>query len=201
MKLAYLGDAHDHWKGSIFTYLQETELVRKFSVDPMVTDPSSWNAASSKLYAHLLRVDVDQLVQHHRTLFEERASRRRYFADIPRTGDIFLDADTGIKTSGSAHENHLLPKELFEMMESERDRLVIVYQHSSRGLKMRARVEGVLIKLKEQKTPFFCASYESNTVALLLFCRTAERVQKVRDCFYRLVRGTDAERRVGYWNC
>jgi hypothetical protein len=112
-----------------------------------------------------------------------------------------LDPDTGIKTSGSAHENHLQPEELLEIMEIEKNRLVVVYQHSARGSKMRERVEGVLAALRERKTPFFCSSYESNTVALLFFSRTAERTQKVHECFFRLVRGTDAERRVGHWNC
>jgi len=200
MKLAYLGDAHDHWKGSVFTYLREEEILRGFFVDSMVTDVSPWKAANSKLYAHLLRIDESQLVQHDRTLFEERGQRERYFSNIPRFGDLFLDPDTGIKTSGPTHENYLLPKELFEIMEWERSRLVAVYQHSARG-KMRERVERVIAKLAERKTPFSCSSYESNTVALLFFSLAAERAQAVHDCFARLTRGTDAANRVGRWNC
>ena len=71
MKLTYIGDAHDHWKGSLFQYLQEGEILRNFLVDPMATDGSPWNAANSKLYAHLLRIEESQLVQHDRTLFQE----------------------------------------------------------------------------------------------------------------------------------
>jgi hypothetical protein len=96
MKLAYLGDAHDHWKGSVFQYLQEGEILRNFLVDSMATDASPWNTANSKLYAHLLRIEETQLVQHDRTLFQDRKSRRRYFLNIPPTGDLFLDPDTGI---------------------------------------------------------------------------------------------------------
>jgi hypothetical protein len=86
-------------------------------------------------------------------------------------------------------------------MEPEKERLVVVYQHGAQGRQMRDRIESVLAKLTEQKRPFSCSSYESNTVALLFFSRTAERTETVRDCFYRLIRGTDAEKRIGYWNC
>jgi hypothetical protein len=201
MKLTYLGDAHDHWKGSVFQYLQEGEILRNFLVDSMTTDASPCNTANSKLYAHLLRIEEGQLVQHDRTLFQERRYRERYFLDIPRAGDLFLDPDTGIKTGGSTHENYLLPKELFELIELEKDRLVIVYQHSAHGSKMRERVKSVLAKLAEQKRPFSCSSYESNTVALLFFSMTAERTQSVRGCFARLTRGTDAANRIGHSNC
>jgi hypothetical protein len=141
------------------------------------------------------------LVQHDRTLFQDRKSRRRYFLNIPRTGDLFLDPDTGITTGDSTHENYLRPRELFELMETEKDRLVTVYQHSAHGSKMRERVKSVLAKLAEQKKPFACSSYESNTVALLFFSMTAERTQSVRDCFARLTHGTDAANRIGLWNC
>jgi len=201
MKLTYLGDAHDHWKGSVFQYLQEGEILRNFLVDSMATDASPWNTANSKLYAHLLRIEETQLVQHDRTLFQDRKSRRRYFLNIPRTGDLFLDPDRGITTGGSTHENYLRPQELFELMETEKDRLVIVYQHSAHGSKMRERVKSVLAKLAEQKRPFACSSYESNTVALLFFSMTAERTQSVRDCFARLTHGTDAANRIRLWNC
>jgi hypothetical protein len=201
MKLTYLGDAHDHWKGSVFQYLQEGEILRNFLVDSMATDASPWNTANSKLYAHLLRIEESQLVQHGRTLSQDRKARRQYFLNIPRTGDLFLDPDTGIKTSGSNNENYLLPQELCELMATEKDRLVIVYQHSARGSKMRERVKSVLAKLAEQKRSFSCSSYESNTVALLFFSMTAERTRSVRNCFARLTRGTDAADRIGHWNC
>jgi len=201
MKLEYLGDAYDHWKGAVFEYLQEGKVLRNFLVDSMATDTSPWNTPNSKLYAHLLRIKESQLLQHDRTLFEERNDRKSYFSTIPRTGDLFLDPDTGINTGGFTHENHLHPKELFDVMEPEKDRLVVVYQHGAQGRKMRDRVKIVLAKLTEQKKPFSCSSYESNTVALLFFSRAAERTEMVRDHFFRLIRGTDAEKRIGYWNC
>ena len=89
MKLTYLGDAHDHWKGSVFQYLQEGEILRNFLVDSMATDASPWNTANSKLYAHLLRIEESQLVQHGRTLSQDRKARRQYFLNIPRTGNSF----------------------------------------------------------------------------------------------------------------
>jgi hypothetical protein len=172
MNLAFLGDAHDHWKGAVLWYLQKENVLRNFSVDPMATDDSQWKEADSKLYARLLRIEERQLVRHKRTLREDRKDRNLYFSQIPQTGDLFLDPDTGIFTSGSKREKYLLSKELFEILESESDRLVVVYQHSARNGKMRERVKQVLGRLKEQKSPFSCSSYESNTAALLFFSRT-----------------------------
>ena len=76
MKLTYLGDAHDHWKGSVFQYLQEGEILRNFLVDSMATDASPWNTANSKLYAHLLRIEEKRDHCHYGSFIQCATSRR-----------------------------------------------------------------------------------------------------------------------------
>jgi hypothetical protein len=193
MNLCFLGDALDHWKGSVFECLQEEKLLKGFLVDPMASDTSPWNMDDSRLYAQLLRVEERQLVHHDKTL---RGQRNEYFSKIPKAGDLFLDPDTGIKTgrqTSSEIYKYLRPPELFELVATERERLVIVYQHARGSVRQRAK--DVLIALREQKQPFAYSSYESGTVAMLFFSQSPHRVEAISDCFYRLL-GSHAKKRI-----
>src|SRR5262245_13189623 len=141
MNLHYLGDALDHWKGSIFEYLQKEKLLKDFLVDPMPTDDSKWNSDDSRLFAQLLRIEERQLVRHTYSLSQHR---NRYFAEIPPRGDLFLDPDTGIKTGSVRRtECYLLPEELLEVMRAEDNRMIVVYQHV-RAKKTRERLEAII---------------------------------------------------------
>jgi hypothetical protein len=194
MKTDFLGDALDHWKGSIFGYLQEGRLLRNFLIDPMSTDTSQWCEADTSLYAQLLRVDEKQLVQHKERL---REGRRLYFSEIPKAGDLFLDPDTGIKTGRDSSNDiykFLRATELFELMQDEKDRLVIVYQHA-RGV--RQRVHNIWTALKGRREPFACSSYEAGTVAMLFFSSAPHRAELIRDSFCRLL-GKHSNRRIFY---
>jgi hypothetical protein len=95
MNLQFLGDALDHWKGSVFETLPQQGVLRDFLVDPMASDAPKWNPADLKLFARLLRIEQHQLVNHRHDLCTDRAW---YFAEIQPNGDLFMDPDTGIKT-------------------------------------------------------------------------------------------------------
>ena len=139
MKLQFLGDALDHWKGSVFETLQQQGVLRDFFVDPMASDAPAWKPADSKLFARLLRIEQRQL----------------------------LDPDTGIKTGTVKRiEQYLLPTELFEAMGRGENRIVVVYQHV-RAKKTRERIEKVIATLNAKDGQFCCTSYESGTVAFL----------------------------------
>jgi len=196
MNRQYMGDALDHWKGSVFEYLQRERVLRSFLVDPMATDASRWNRDDTRLFARLLRIEERQLVQHTHDL---RQDRKRYFAEMSPTGDLFLDPDTGIKTGRVKHlEQYVLPKEIFDAMATEENRMIVVYQHI-RAEKTRSRLEKIVAALRAQERSFSCSSYESPTVALLFLCRAADRAEAVRDCFKRFL-GTNWNKRIGYWN-
>jgi hypothetical protein len=94
MNLKYLGDALDHWKGSLFECLQFAEVLRDLAADPMAADQDQWSDADFSLYARLLHIRQEQVIRHKESLF----SRDSYFAEIVHQGDLFLDPDTGVAT-------------------------------------------------------------------------------------------------------
>ncbi len=75
MNLAFLGDALDHWKGSLFESLQKAGCLRHFAVDPMASDWAAWQSEDISLFARLLRVDESQIIRHKVSL----SNRKQYF--------------------------------------------------------------------------------------------------------------------------
>lgn len=57
MNLAFLGDALDHWKGSLFESLQKGGILQNFAVDPMASDLAAWTPEDFSLFSTLLRID------------------------------------------------------------------------------------------------------------------------------------------------
>ena len=94
MNLRFLGDALDHWKGSLFELLQKTNQLHNFVVDPTAADWGSWQPEHVDAFARLLRIDRRQIILHNASLKD----RTMYFNEIRSEGDLFLDPDTGIKT-------------------------------------------------------------------------------------------------------
>jgi len=195
MNLKFLGDALDHWKGAIFADLHSEKLVNDFRADTMATD--TWQLRDLTLFARLLRIKQSQLISHE---YDLRQNRSEYFSEIPSKGDLFLDPDTGIKTGAVQQiEQYLRPSELFQIMETDKNRLVTVYQHI-RAQKTRQRLNRIMNVLeREKRSPFFCSSYESGTVALLFFSRNRDRVERVLSYYCDLL-GAHAAHRVGFWS-
>src|SRR5438128_1634004 len=171
MNLTYLGDALDHWKGSLFEYLQAESVLRDFAVDPMATDRDQWKEADFSLFARLLRIHRHQIISHEAPLL----ARARYFSEIVPCGDVFLDPDTGIATSGSSQiEKYVRPTELATLLRSDRRRIVAVYQHV-RAQKTCVRVDRCLASVAEEiDTAGWCPD-ESPTVAMLFLCNLETR--------------------------
>ena len=198
MNLKFLGDALDHWKGSVFEGLQNSNILTDFRVDAMASDIENWRPEDWSLFAKLLKVKNSQIVSHETTLNINK--RQKYFEEIPHSGDLFLDPDTGIRT-GSVKDSkqYLNPDELFFLMNRGRRRVVIVYQHV-RAVKTRERCEAVL-KVLCSKSPtqkFYSASYDSGMVTMLFFSFNKERIELVND-YLRELLGYHAENRIGVW--
>jgi hypothetical protein len=181
MNLSFLGDALDHWKGSLFESMQSAGVLRHFAVDPMASDLPSWRDTDFSLFAQLVRVDVSQIISHRSTL----ANRRAYFAEISHPGDLFLDPDTGISTGARATPQHLAPAEVRGLIEDS-DRLLCVYQHV-RAQRVCDRVDAVCAVIRREVARCYCSSYESGTVAMLFLSRSADRPGAVADHFRRLL--------------
>ena len=91
MNLRYLGDALDHWKGSLFEFLQAERLLRDFAVDPMATDGDIWEEADFALFARLLRVNPNQILRHKIPLLQ----RNGYFKEISHARNPFRRVGPG----------------------------------------------------------------------------------------------------------
>jgi hypothetical protein len=196
MNLDYLGDALDHWKGSLFQYLQTEGILRDFAVDPMVTDRKKWTEDDFVLFARLLHIKRRQIIRHEAPL----TARGHYLAEIAHKGDLFLDPDTGIATKGASPiAKYVKPREVAALLHSAGGRVLAVYQHV-RAQKTCARVDGCVAAIAKEIDAAGWCSYESSTVAMLFLCSDATRAQEVWSALHRLL-GRHGERRVrfGKW--
>lgn len=195
MNLRYLGDAMDHWKGSMIERLQRASLLRDFAVDAMSTDAEDWRPEDYDLFADLLRIKRQQIVNHSELL---AVNRPGYFREVSHSGDLFLDPDTGIATCAvSVRSQYLFPAELHGLLETQPERLVAVYQHI-RAQKTRDRLQRVVSALRLADTPFSCCSYESGTVSMLFFSREDSRVDRIYQHLEHFL-GVHATRRIYRW--
>lgn len=191
MNLNHLGDAIDHWKGSLFEYLQAEDALHEFAVDPMATDSEKWNEDDFLLFVRLLRIKRRQIITHKACL----KARAEYFAEIRHGGDIFLDADTGIATShSSAMEKYVTPEELADLLRRYDGRTLAVYQHV-RAQRTCARVDQCVATVAKRLSGIKWCSYESPTVAMLFFSIDGTRTSQIATALNQLL-GKHAERLV-----
>jgi hypothetical protein len=195
VNLQFLGDALDHWKGSVFEQLQQAGQLKNFMVDAMASDSANWQPEDWSLFAKLLRVTPVQIIDHKESL---NGIRDNYFREVPRSGDIFLDPDTGIQT-GKVEEprQYLKPVELAELLGTDKCRLVAVYQHV-RAQRTKDRVAKVLVAVRGLRSDSHCLSYESGTVAMLFFSLDRSRVISLMEFFNKFL-GSHTKRRIGLW--
>jgi hypothetical protein len=114
VNLRYLGDALDHWKGSLLERLRVDGAITNLAVDPMLTDRPDWLEADFTSFAGLLHVAPYQLVSHTCDLAK---SRTPYFQELSHRGDLFIDPDTGMATGHvSEPAKYLYPAELTVML-------------------------------------------------------------------------------------
>jgi len=102
-------------------------------------------------------IDVDD------EFYQSLLDRPRYFEEIPNTGDLFLDPDTGIATGRvKDRKQYILPYEIRTLLDVSGDRLLAVYQHV-RGQKVSGRVDACLSRLGREIDGFGWCSYESGS--------------------------------------
>jgi hypothetical protein len=193
MNLRYLGDALDYWKGSLFFRLQAAGVFEDLSIDPMLTDQENWRSSDFKLYADLLQVRPDQVLYHKLKLKE---NRENYFAEIIRTGDLFIDPDTGISlTHNSPAENYIRISEINQLLSLPIT--LCIYQHVSRE-KTSERVSKLVVAIRDTDSKVHCCSYETPNVAMLFFSKKESRLERLSECFKNYL-GRHASKRVKNW--
>lgn len=195
MNLRYIGDALDHWKGSLLEYLQRAELLRNLAVDPMTSDGNQWSDDDRGLFAQLLKIKPHQLLSHHNSLGSDRPA---YFQELSHPADLFLDPDTGIATGKVKTPVHyLFASELHDLLGRRPHRVVGVYQHI-RAQRTRDRLQNIVAVLQRPASPFACCSYESGSVAMLFLSQSRTRIDPIYDKFVSLL-NKHAERRIYRW--
>ncbi len=195
MNRQYLGDALDHWKGSMLHILYSSGRLNALKVDPMITSPE-WSSADTDFYVRLLGVSANSLVRHDSSLITDRSA---YFKEIDEEVDLFLDPDTGIATSsGSPICKYLKPKEVHLLLEGRSSqRVLCVYQHIGRNKSTRHRLSDIVGCLRSTSYLSAC-SYESPTVAMLIISKDNQRIERIADILDSYC-GLLGDRRVGKW--
>ena len=197
MKLDYIGDALDHWKGSILEDLQKANLLRYLTVDAMASDAESWVDDDWVLYARMLRICKQQIMSHQNHLSNEHSV---YIEEIIHKGDLFLDPNTGIATcpvKKTSRPDYLLMSDLRKLLRHDDSRVIAVYQHV-RGQQTRCRLNRIVSDLQELDGSFVCGSYESSVVAMMFLSRNVQRVEFITNHFRALL-GRHADNRVHLW--
>ena len=183
LNLKFLGDALDHWKGSLFESLQAARILQGFAVDPMASDLRSWTPRDFEIFARLLRIDPAQVIRHQATLVE----RAKYFDEISHRGDLFLDPDTGVATGRVKNAGcYVRAAELGRLLDAFPERLLAVYQHV-RGKPVADRIDDVASAVRKEAGNFSWCSYESSTVGMIFLSRTASRTGQVAEHFQSLL--------------
>ena len=176
MRLKYLGDAIDHFKGSILRRLQSKNLLRNIGVDPMATDVDSWEEGHYQLYAELLGVATDRVFRIPGTL---NARGRRALGRHSHVGDLFLDPDTGIRTARqSPIRAYVLPAELAQLLAS--DQVVVTYQHAWRAAESES-VQQAIRSVADIELRSTATAYVSRQVALIFFSTDTERISAIEN--------------------
>jgi len=168
MNLTHLGDALDHWKGSLI------ELIggKNLRVVPMFTD--TWNAQQIEAYARLLHVRPEDVLKRD-TCFSSK-SRKGYCCDLGEY-DLFLDPDTGIAADNKASEKHVSSTEIAGLLSVAPSRLLLIYQHASRK-KDGIREKINLLRSAEGLKGCDIFAYDSGAVSMVVMSRDHERAHE-----------------------
>jgi hypothetical protein len=172
MNRKYLGDALDHWKGSVINIVAPQNL----RVLPMRTDHRQWEQENLSAYSRLLGRKPKDILRMDR-IFSNK-TREKYFSDLGNS-DLFLDPDTGIAPDGRRQKKHISPCEIAHLLSSSRSRMLLIYQHASPNKNW---IREKLRLLRSSPGLKHCGlfAYDSGTVAMLVISRDRKRVNKAR---------------------
>jgi hypothetical protein len=188
MRLEHLGDALDHWKGSMLRQLTQEGLINAPRVAPMLTDHEEWKPSHFRLYKnHLGNFPI---LLRGRSVPTRHAAREDYFKAVqsgtPNGSDLFLDPNTGLEPASRFDNNHLAIRELRDLCID--DRVVLVYQQYSGTL--REQVE----RLRPRLASLSSAFWTGEQVALAAESSRAARTGRIRT-FWRALAGSMRDRR------
>jgi hypothetical protein len=169
MNLVHLGDALDHWKGSLI------ELIggKNVHVVPMFTDDKPWTEQQIEAYARLLCIRPEDVLKRDGRFSGK--TRTSYFCDLGEH-DLFLDPDTGIAPDDkNAKEEHIRTSEIAGLLSVAPSRMLLIYQHASRSKNGLKKKLNLLSKYLPGCGMF---AYDSGSVSMVVIGRDRDRVQQ-----------------------
>jgi hypothetical protein len=188
MKLDYLGDSLDFFKGAVLSRLESEGLVRNLKIVPMFSDAAAWTPNRIGVYASLLgKAPQDVQPEGEHALFPDNLDfyRMRVKASC-ETGDLFIDPDTGIEPEALVDSKHLRRSDLDALVLAEASRLVIVYQHNARR-EMEQDVQSWRKSLGKLSRGTIWGVFHGGHAALILLSRAPDRVTRALDALKRYV--------------
>ena len=196
MKLGYLGDASDHWKGSLHEHLRRDGLLRDLHAIGMFAD-GPWAPMAVEAYARLLRLAGAGSVVDAHTAVPSGKLRHGYFttlgAAVPADADLFIDPDTGIREPWTTSKAHVSVSELGAVLVGDRILMVFDEGHDRRIEKSQhvCTLAGALVGLRAH-----AVAYESGRgVTMFFVSRSAPRMEALLGSLTALL-GPAASRRV-----
>ncbi len=192
MRNEYLGDAFDHWKGSLILRLSKEKLIRELKVVPMITDDETnplWNEKDMQTYAQLLNIKREDIINESSKFENSDVKRKEYFKYVvSHKGDFFLDPDTGIEPQG-ALKKHVKFFELKILLENT-ERILMVYQHTSRWQKQ--NYKNSIRNIKKNIKDVSLIIYKGGQVSMFFISRNKKGIQKIKTFLCELLQGTAA---------
>ncbi|MCC5828566.1 MAG: hypothetical protein JJU36_03880 [Phycisphaeraceae bacterium] len=134
MILDYLGDAPDHWKGSLHRVLLAAHALRDLHALPMATDAGRWQAAHYDVYAKLLGMPLRQVFQEGMAL-----GVAKYFREADKwlqnkgaaAADLFLDPNKGLRVACGIRATHYVHVDQLEILSPpDCDRVLMIYDET-----------------------------------------------------------------------
>ena len=178
MNIQHLGDAYDHWKGSVISILSSRKKIgSNLVVVPMLTDFQLWKAKDLRTYRRLLNLREESTICHeHETFTNHQIGRHNYFAGIPNKCDLFLDPDTGISTGNHLTEKHITINEISNLLNDggNRDRVLMVYQHSTRSRDRFPKIGSML-----RRVPYY--PFKCGQVAMFFISLSKNRIKAIKN--------------------
>lgn len=172
MNLKHLGDAFDHWKGSVLKLIPSQNL----QIVPMFTDRRKWSQRHRIAYANLLQRKQEDIWRPTKQFSNE--TRGHYF-DNMGDSDLFLDPDTGIASGKRAKDSHLRVSEISSLLKKSKRRVLFIYQHSSRKKDWLTRKLETLRSTTDLKGSSMFA-YDSGPVSMIIISMSKTRVGEAR---------------------
>jgi hypothetical protein len=190
MNKKYLGDAFDHWKGSLIQILNDNGAIQNLAVEPMITDEKKWGNNDLEMYKKLLNLPETSKICHRSKTFRNDRRQEYFKNDISEKCDLFLDPNTGI-APGHPPENRVKIKEIKYLL--ERNGVLMIYQHLARNS---AKNQRSILEKRIEKigVPRHYCVYQCGQVAMIFISRKQNRIEKIKKTLKSYLCGTAAKR-------